>query len=60
MFVYAFKMSKIIENKETPRGDGNLVLRDKYAMNWIENKETPRGDGNRLSFLLVYNSPHRE
>ena len=36
-----------IENKETPRGDGNtLMIVPTSAFIKIENKETPRGDGN--------------
>ena len=36
-----------IENKETPRGDGNGIKETlSTSINPIENKETPRGDGN--------------
>ena len=36
-----------IENKETPRGDGNPNVAPFLFVYWyIENKETPRGDGN--------------
>ncbi len=35
-----------IENKETPRGDGNLNSKSSVLYSHIENKETPRGDGN--------------
>ena len=35
-----------IENKETPRGDGNGASFDGAFLTFIENKETPRGDGN--------------
>ena len=35
-----------IENKETPRGDGNPCFLFINTPPLIENKETPRGDGN--------------
>ena len=35
-----------IENKETPRGDGNFDFLSNAHTITIENKETPRGDGN--------------
>ena len=42
-----------IENKETPRGDGNLEMAfaSEVSQDMIENKETPRGDGNRALLL---------
>ena len=40
-----------IENKETPRGDGNSILSYLFIYKpSIENKETPRGDGNSIYF----------
>ena len=41
-----------IENKETPRGDGNKVIELKSFSIQIENKETPRGDGNSSRFCF--------
>ena len=42
-----------IENKETPRGDGNeLVNLYSVQSRRIENKETPRGDGNGIKETL--------
>ena len=42
-----------IENRDTPRGDGNEAVFDVFnILHFIENRDTPRGDGNeaRLSF----------
>lgn len=42
-----------IENKETPRGDGNSIYFSTTVAICIENKETPRGGGCRLFVRLV-------
>ena len=42
-----------IENKETPRGDGNYSNSSRNIELYdIENKETPRGDGNSFNEFL--------
>ena len=42
-----------IENKETPRGDGNTSSLYLCGNDNIENKETPRGDGNPFTFEFI-------
>ena len=50
-----------IENKETPRGDGNLRSRRFIVrLITIENKETPRGDGNIYLYVQSTKYPYRE
>ena len=49
-----------IENKETPRGDGNKPFLPSLLMTFIENKETPRGDGNVSDLSTVTLRSDRE
>ena len=47
MLFLRYQIFSFIENKETPRGDGNrFITKCRSAIDFIENKETPRGDGN--------------
>ena len=50
-----------IENKETPRGDGNPIKKKSQNKERnIENKETPRGDGNPKYPAYSSAFPYRE